>query len=155
MSDHRDDIDDSTLRSLLGALSQDAQAPEALRSRVLLRVARSMEQPAKPAVTLIRADQGEWRQCLPGVHMKVLHDDGVTRTFLARLDRGVHFPPHAHERDEECLVIEGTLVLDGITLHAGDYQVARAGSRHDDAYSPTGCVALLRSASPVRQSPAR
>jgi hypothetical protein len=39
-------------------------------------------------------------------------------------------------------------VLNGKHYSVGDYQLAAAGSTHDDVYSETGCVLYVRSPSP-------
>lgn len=148
MSPCEDELHEPELILLLDALADfGARLPPGLRSHVLGRVSASEQRDANPAVRTVRAHEGSWRECVPGIHVKILYDDGVTHTCLARLDKGVHVPAHAHELDEECLVIEGALVLDGVVLHAGDFQIARAGTRHEDAFSPTGCLVLVRSAS--------
>lgn len=134
------------VEQILEALSADGlPAPSAgLRARVLERIAHEESHP--PGIT-VRGGEGAWTPLLEGVEMKVLRDDGRTRTWLARLAKGAALPAHEHPDDEECFVIEGCIEIGGELFRAGDYQIARAGTRHGALVSPSGCVLLLRSPS--------
>lgn len=129
------------VRCLLEAVGPVAP-PAALRARVLAAVAPQ----AAADIVVVRRDEGQWRGIAPGVEEKLLHDDGCARTWLARMQPGAVFPPHAHPGHEECLVLEGTLEADGIAVAAGDYQIALRGSRHGTVSTATGCLLLLRTA---------
>lgn len=90
----------------------------------------------------------QWQSATPRIHYKVLRNDGVTLSWLLKLLPGTTLPAHAHaDCDEECLVMEGSLRLDGKLLNAGDYTVASKGTKHRDIYSELGCVAFLKSPS--------
>jgi hypothetical protein len=41
-------------------------------------------------------------------------------------------------------VLEGTLKIGELELHAGDYHIGHEGSRHAEVTSATGAVAYLR-----------
>ena len=76
------------------------------------------------------------RQWLPtdyeGIERSVLRlNDGGGRTSLVRLAAGSRFPRHAHMGSEEVLVLEGTVLIGGATLAAGDYLYTEAGEEHD------------------------
>lgn len=111
---------------------------ERLRARVLERAS---------GIHVVRADAGSWTTVLPGITIKRLHADAATRseTNLWRLGPGAVIPEHQHADDEECLVVEGSIVQDGIEYHAGDYLHARAGSRHVPLMAPRGALLLIRS----------
>lgn len=111
---------------------------ERLRARVLERAS---------GIHVVRADAGSWKTVLPGITVKRLHADAATRseTNLWRLGPGAVIPEHQHADDEECLVVEGCIVQDGIEYHAGDYLHARAGSRHVPLMAPRGALLLIRS----------
>lgn len=131
--------------ALLGALRPLAPPNAgAVKSRVMKRVAETSE-----GITVVRSTAGEWHPYAPGVDFKVLFDDGHTRTWLARLEREARLPGHDHPLSEECLMLEGSVYMGDILVTAGDYLRAEAGTRHTGVYSPTGCVLLVRSASPA------
>jgi hypothetical protein len=48
-----------------------------------------------------------------------------------------------HEDDEEAYVISGDLTFEHLTLHAGDFHIARRGSPHPAAVSVGGCMLLI------------
>jgi anti-sigma factor ChrR (cupin superfamily) len=98
-------------------------------------------------MTAVRCDEG-WQPFGDAAQMKVLHDDGRTMSWLLRLQAGARLPAHEHDGPEECLVVSGDLWLNGECFGPGDYQVAAAGSRHDDVRSDRGCLLLVRSPSP-------
>jgi anti-sigma factor ChrR (cupin superfamily) len=90
-----------------------------------------------------------WVALAPRVEAKALHHDGHGRSWLLRLQPGGALPAHDHDAgDEECLVVEGSVLLNGVLHTRGDYQLARQGSRHHEVYSEHGCVLFLRSVAP-------
>ena len=111
---------------------------ERLRARVLERAA---------GIQVVRAQSGTWVKVLPGISIKRLRADAAqsSETNLWRLDAGAVIPEHAHHDDEECLIVEGSIIQDDIEYHAGDYLFARAGSRHVPLRSPHGALLLIRS----------
>ena len=147
--DHPEDLlTPEALEALLSALEPLAPLRAgAIKSRLMERVASEERDREAAGITVVRAAEGEWTALAPGVRTKVLSDDGRTRTWLARLERNARLPGHDHPADEECLMLEGTVYMGDILMAAGDYQIARAGSRHTGVYSPTGCLLLVRSAS--------
>jgi ChrR Cupin-like domain len=86
---------------------------------------------------------GKWTLVAPGVSMKILHVDDRGQSFLLRLDPGATLPAHPHDSDEECIVVEGELQLGDFNMRAGDYHLARLGSRHEDIFSPTGALVFI------------
>ena len=94
---------------------------------------------------IIHRDE-QWKAATPNIHFKVLRNDGITMSWLLKLLPGTTLPAHVHDDgDEESLVMEGSLRLDGKMLYPGDYTVARQGSGHRDIYSEHGCVVFLTS----------
>lgn len=130
---------------ILEALSDLARAPPPaeLKARLMRRIAQETERPG----ISVRDQEGSWTPLLAGVQVKVLRDDGSTRTWLAKLQMGATLPAHEHAGDEECFVLEGSIDIGGERFHAGDYQLARAGTRHGVLATATGCLLLLRSPS--------
>ena len=129
---------------LLRALSEKGVpgVPADLKARVMVRVAAAAREEA--TIVTVRCAEGEWRAIGGGVEVKTLHDNGVTRTWLARMSPGATVPAHDHDGDEEIFVLEGSVMLDEIVLEAGDYQVAPRGSHHSIVASRNGCLVLMR-----------
>jgi anti-sigma factor ChrR (cupin superfamily) len=92
-------------------------------------------------------DSEGWRVVTPGVEYKLLAYDrrANSKSFLLRAQSGVALPGHAHEGDEECLVLEGEFGIGDLTLRAGDFHFAPRGSRHPDATTRAGVLVFLRS----------
>lgn len=130
---------------LARALPPEAPRPELL-DEVLARV-RTAEGRGKWTVT-VRAEEGTWRPFAPGVTVKLLWADRQSgrRAVLMRVEPGSTYPSHAHEVDEECLVLEGELRFGDLVLRAGDFHLARAGHRHPPATSPGGCLLYVSGA---------
>ena len=116
----------------------DAQRKARMRDRLIERAGQEM--------SVVRSDDAEWRNFLPGVDLKVLHADDAqgTQTALWRLAPGARIPAHPHGHDEECFVLEGSLEHRGTDYQAGDYMLAPAGSRHGSISSPNGVLMLIR-----------
>ena len=87
-----------------------------------------------PVSEYISVASRPWDQRRPGVHWKVLREEGDRKTVLVRYDRGAVIPRHRHLGDEEIFVIEGSVSDDTGTCKAGDY-----------ARRPPGCVHTVRS----------
>lgn len=104
---------------------------------------------------VVRADSGEWRKFLPGIHIKTLRLDREegTQTSLWRVEPGAHIPPHKHTKDEECLILEGSIEYAGETYSAGDYLYARRGVKQSAFRTTTGALLLIRSELVPRTGP--
>lgn len=119
----------------------DAAHLAATKDAVLARI-RSGEPAAHEKI--LRDDA--WQSVHPQIHVKVLRNDGAILSWLLRLLPDTGLPAHTHDDgDEECMVLEGSVRLDGVWFHAGDYTLAVRGSAHRDVYSATGCVLFLKS----------
>lgn len=99
-----------------------------------------------PGVTILRPRAMDFKpfRVLEGVDLKVLHrdDDGLFRAIV-RLAPGSEMPRHEHARPEDILILEGSLVIDGVTMRAGDFCHAEMGSIHDASLAPSGCTFLI------------
>lgn len=141
----KENSDEAVKRELDQALLEaiaPVSPPPLLRAKVLERIRQ--EASGQDFVT-VRKDDG-WRALIPGVEVKVLHVDSIagTKSFLLRAQPGVTMPPHGHHGDEECQVLEGSFSFGDVTLHAGDYQLARKGAHHSIASTKTGVLVYLR-----------
>jgi quercetin dioxygenase-like cupin family protein len=81
----------------------------------------------------------------PGLWVRILHIDRPRRQFTAvlRLDPGASYPAHPHDGPEECLVLEGELLVGGVRMRAGDYQRAEPGSEHAEQRTATGALLFV------------
>lgn len=101
-----------------------------------------------PGTLTVRAAEGAWETIGEGLERKLLWAKGPNNreTFLVRMAPGAHYGGHEHADDEECYVISGDIVFDALTLHAGDYHLARRGAPHPAATSAGGCLLLITAA---------
>jgi quercetin dioxygenase-like cupin family protein len=80
-----------------------------------------------------------------GISVKVLrYDEAQQRppTFMLRFEPGANYPYHNHPKGEELFVLEGSCILEGTTLSAGDYLYTPPGFKHS-VKSETGCTLLF------------
>lgn len=143
MSTRRPDPNDLLLAALAGVLPAEVPSSAragALRDRILAAAAR-------PRTTVVRADEGEWVPFVPGIRIKTLRRDEAdgTQTSLWRIEPGAQVPPHPHTREEECLVLEGSVIHDGVEYFAGDFLLAPPGERHQPFLAPRGALLMIRS----------
>ncbi|MCI0599532.1 MAG: cupin domain-containing protein [Beijerinckiaceae bacterium] len=99
-----------------------------------------------PGTVTRRAGSGKWLEMAPGVTFTVLFDDPVSkrRSMLVRATPGAIYESHLHgEGHEECLVLEGDLMMGDLTLSAGDYHLAAKGSTHPPATTRSGALLYL------------
>jgi anti-sigma factor ChrR (cupin superfamily) len=90
-----------------------------------------------------RAGTGVWTEMGPGVSFTVLFEDPVAkrRSILVRALPGSNYASHLHdEGHEECLVLEGDLIMGDLKLLPGDYHIAAKGSTHPAATTISGCL---------------
>jgi anti-sigma factor ChrR (cupin superfamily) len=126
----------------------DAAVKDKIHARVKARMSAEptpAAQEASQGFTRISSAQG-WKRLHEKAEMKVLLNDGVTVTWLLKLAPGGSIVPHAHDKGlEECLVVQGSVLLNNELYEAGDYQVAQVGTSHEAVLSEQGCVVMLRS----------
>ena len=147
-NDH-DILDKDMLEIMLSEIPpiQHAIPSEKIWERIAKRAHLSTQTPESELVAdtyTIQSDEGDWRSITPLVQMKVLRDDGKTRTFLLKLSPGAKLPAHDHAMEEECLVLEGDAYIGGEEVFAGDYHLAHVGSKHGILGSRNGALLLLR-----------
>jgi anti-sigma factor ChrR (cupin superfamily) len=132
---------------LLGAVP-GVKLPAGRVDAVWQRIAAGTQpRSASEAFDIVPAAADDWRPLLPGLRIKPLRVDPVagTQTSLWRLDPGARVPAHSHDAEEECLILEGTLVWGERRYGAGDYLLAHPGGAHDEFTSPDGALFLIRS----------
>lgn len=69
-------------------------------------------------------------------------------TSLLRMRPGGVIPAHRHEREEECIVLEGEVQIGTYQLSAGDVHIAAAGTWHEQVTTRKGVLVLLRGDDP-------
>ena len=80
-----------------------------------------------------------------GISVKVLRYEEQTKrapSILLKFEPGASYPYHNHPAGEELFVIEGSLILEGTVLVAGDYLYTPPGFKHS-VTSETGGIALF------------
>ena len=137
-------LTEALLRSVAPTMPSLDRA-QALRAKVLA----AAQQSDIGHLHTVRAQEGTWQPIAPLVDMKLLHDDGISRSILVRLQSGARLPPHDHAADEECIVLEGEGYIGDIFLRAGDFHLAPKGMRHGETYTAIGTLLFIRTAAPA------
>lgn len=142
MKNEKENCVDILLAANAGLIPDLAPPPE-VRKRVLANI---LHRAAAPVMQVIRQNEGVWRNILPGVSIKLLREDvaELSQTTLWQLQTGATVPRHQHSQDEECLVLEGSIVHAGIEYFPGDYLLSPAGMTHDNFVAPAGALFLIR-----------
>jgi len=123
----------------------EAEPPADLFDRI--KQAIRAEAQDVPGTLTVRASESGWERIGRGIERKILNRAAGGRlTYLIRGEKGARLPPHEHDEEEELYVLEGDLTIGGITLHAGDFHLARPGARHPMATTANGCMLLVRAA---------
>lgn len=117
------------------------------RAAVWEAIEAALDAASPPATVTVRKQEGEWRTLTPGVEIKLLLVDREAgfQSFLLRLAPGCLLPPHDHSSLEECLLLEGDMIIGDRHYAVGDYHAALPGSRHAPISSRNGGVVFLRS----------
>ena len=132
--------------SLSESLAPVAVSPEAIL-RMRQRIRSQIPKMRAPAGTnTYRAGGDQWVDGLSGVQLKFLRIDEAagTQEVLVRFEPGAVVPAHTHTKEEQMIIIEGTVLVGEHRLNAGDMHVAQALSKHDELSSPDGALLLLR-----------
>ena len=87
-----------------------------------------------PASLYVTAADRPWVERRPGVHWKVLWEEGDRKAVLMRYDPGATIPRHRHLGDEQIFVLDGNVSDDTGTCTKGNY-----------ARRPPGCVHTVTS----------
>lgn len=120
-------------------LDPGAEAATRMREKLFARVHAPL-----PDYLFVHSHQGSWVTLLKGVELKLLRQDTRSRSYLVRMAPGSRIPPHEHALDEESLVLEGEVTVNGVLCKAGDYHLAPEGKPHDWVTSETGCLLFIR-----------
>ena len=100
---------------------------------------------------IVESNKKEWKPLLEdgvdtkGIYVKALRYDEQTKrspTILLKFEAGAKYPYHNHPGGEELFVLEGSVVIAGQTLNAGDYLYTPVDFKHS-VTTETGCTLLL------------
>lgn len=128
----------ATLAPLEGAESEPV--PPGSFEKILARIdAQGM---FLPGTATKRAAEAEWLEYSEGIVYRVLKvDERLGRqTLLVKMQPGAVYRSHAHDIDEECLVIEGDLRFGELVLRAGDFHLATPAMTHPVGTTTAGCL---------------
>ncbi len=145
---HDTPLDDELIGQLAAATPPEPPAPE-VASRIRDTLFRRIHADA-PDFRFVHRHEGEWTTLLRGVERKLLHEAAGAHSYLLRLAPGARVPRHSHALDEESLILEGDLTIDGVLCTAGDYHFAPCGKPHGRLTSEHGCLLFVRGASDNR-----
>jgi len=140
-------LDDETVALIAGAIEPeplDAAAHARIKRRLLQRIAAD----STPRHLTVKADEGDWQPFGAGVQLKVLHEAGGVMSYLVRLAPGAALLAHRHPIDEECVVLEGEVLIGENLGGAGGFHLGRRDVLHDRVRSETGALIFLRGAVP-------
>jgi quercetin dioxygenase-like cupin family protein len=139
-----DDVAATLAQSLSSAVAPVELSSEQ-RSRMRAKILDGIAPP--PNTITRRGADAQWIEVWPRVWVQQLHSDAQTgvQMNIVRMEAGGFIPAHAHDHDEECLVLEGEIRLGDYYVRRGDLHIARAGSQHGDLSSPTGALLMIRS----------
>lgn len=87
-----------------------------------------------PVSLYVNAASLSWQERRPGVHWKILWEEGDRRALLVRYAAGAVIPRHRHRGEEQIFVLEGAVADDTGMCTAGNY-----------ARRPPGCVHTVTS----------
>lgn len=123
----------------VAAIAPLRDPPPQVRERVLAAA-------RKPGRYTAWAADATWIDTgIPGLQARVLAVDRVRSlvTLIVRAEPGAAYPAHSHHGPEECLVISGSVVIDGRVLRPGDFHHADEDSEHGEITTIEGAEVLL------------
>jgi quercetin dioxygenase-like cupin family protein len=97
---------------------------------------------------IVRSSQKQWQPLVEkgvnyaNIYVKTLRfDENAHRspTILLKFEAGATYPYHNHPAGEEIFVLEGSCMIEGAKLSAGDYLYTPPQYKHA-VKSETGCI---------------
>jgi hypothetical protein len=95
---------------------------------------------------LLNTNEMEWQEMdgyPSGTMVKVLKEDGETRTLLMKIPPGFHLDPHCHITCEQHFILEGGYETSGWKFGPGTYHYLPARRLHGPWDSKEGAVILV------------
>lgn len=117
-----------------------------LRERILRRVSA----PAPAHTLTVRGEDGDWIRVGPLAEVKILRRrwEANNQSMLVRLAPGAVVARHTHTQEEECVVLEGEVIIGEHVFRAGDAHFALPGAAYTGLRTMTGCLLFIRSEIP-------
>lgn len=141
-------IDADLVARLAAAVPAEALAPDT-QARIKHRLLRRIAAEQMPQHKTVLPDATGWEPLGPGLTMKRLHETGGVLSYLVRLAPGAVLAAHRHPVDEECVVLEGEMLIGEHRVGPGGFHLGRAGVLHDRIRSgDAGALVFLRGAAP-------
>jgi anti-sigma factor ChrR (cupin superfamily) len=96
-------------------------------------------------IHVARSADGVWKPFAAGITVKTLWRSlqSGRSAFILRMQPGAIMPMHDHHGDEETLVLEGDMQINGVEFGPGDFQVAFAGTKHPVITTRGGCLCYI------------
>ncbi len=111
------------------------------------RIERAVDDLEKsPATRTVRSADMGWEPFVAGIQRKLLHTDAEAgvQIVLYKVAPGTSLATHGHLINEECLVLDGEIEVDGVVARSGDLHIAFANTRHGVLTSRTGALLYAR-----------
>lgn len=136
-------VDISADMSIAGVSLSEVELSPMLHDKLISTVESNSPE---EGVKLVRKDDQDWIN-LPikgakWLELSARKKDGFVMSMI-EVSPGTGFPEHDHHGVEMAYILEGDLEADGVTLQAGDFFRADAGTHHGNHFSPSGCRALI------------
>lgn len=142
------------LRERLLAAVKQAGAPSADGAGREADEAKSRVDTGKPAGILFqhagllisRSNDMSWQPAgIAGISSKTLFVDSQRQyaTTLVSMEPGTAYPSHRHNDIEEVYLLEGDLLVEGVSMGPGDYCRSEPGSIHGAAKTNSGVLLLV------------
>jgi quercetin dioxygenase-like cupin family protein len=141
-----DTVDQAVVEGL-GECMAPAMISAGQRSRIRQHIRNQIATHRPPAGTHTWRSAGNgWVDGLPGIRLRFLRVDEAagTQEVLVRFLPGGAVPAHSHAKEEQMVIIDGTVFVGEHRLGPGDVHVAEAGTTHAGLASPEGALLLLR-----------
>lgn len=137
---------DQRLAPLAGALENQVPRPEVWQN---IKKRMGKENTSLPkGIEAVYRDDGHWRPVNDKVDVKSLFIDAEqgSESYLLRFQpEGIIDQHHHGDWNDECIVMEGTVIVGETRFGPGDFHVATRGAVHPRLYSPTGGILFVRS----------
>jgi quercetin dioxygenase-like cupin family protein len=140
---------DEALVRMIGATLAPAQLSMQRRASMRARIMSRTADNPPPGAETIRSASIPWSDISHGVRAKLLKRDDKADVIIVlwKIEPGGVVAGHSHtgETDEECLVLEGEMLVGTHCVRQGELHIARRGAVHEDLTTRTGCVIVVRS----------
>ncbi|NJO12296.1 MAG: hypothetical protein HC872_01160 [Gammaproteobacteria bacterium] len=144
-----DELAPEDVRALADAM-QPVEPGNNARASMRERILRRVQEPPPASTYTVRLAEGEWVRTGAWSQIKLVRRDWETnnQSMLVRLAPGAAIATHSHTQEEECVVLEGEVMIGEHCFRQGDVHIALPGSTHVGLRTRTGCLLYIRSEIP-------